>query len=103
GFWGTEFSAATALLPKDAEEEVAAELIASAETTEDELDEAAPPPNLAEVEALKKEVEALRSRLDQRETQAEPARSSVATPTPPARSEERRVGKEWRSRRTPDE
>ncbi len=84
GFWGTEFSAATALLPKDAEEEVAAELIASAETTEDELDEAAPPPNLAEVEALKKEVEALRSRLDQRETQAEPARSSVATPTPPA-------------------
>src|SRR5437870_469588 len=39
GFWGTEFAAATALLPNDAEAEVAAELIASAETTEDELDE----------------------------------------------------------------
>ncbi len=50
GFWGTEFSAATALLPKDAEEEAARELIASAETTEDELDETAPPPSVAEVE-----------------------------------------------------
>src|SRR2546430_11068213 len=62
----TLFPYTTLFRSKDAEEEVAAELIASAETTEDELDEAAPPPNLAEVEALKKEVEALRSRLDQR-------------------------------------
>jgi hypothetical protein len=84
GFWGREFSAATALLPKDAEEEVAAELIASAETTEDELDEATPPPSMAEVEALKKEVEALRSRLDQLHTQAEPALPSAVTPTPAA-------------------
>ena len=63
GFWGAEFSAATALLPKDAKAAAAAELIASAETTEDELDEATRPPSAAEVDALKKEVEALRSQL----------------------------------------
>ena len=85
-FWGTEFSAATALLPKDAEEEAAAELIASAETTEDELDEAAPPPSIEEVASLKKEVEALRTRLDLLQTQAEPALSSAIAPTPAAPS-----------------
>jgi len=81
GFWGTAFSAATALLPKDAGEAAAAELIASAETTEDELDEAAPPPSAADVEALKKEVEALRSQLNLLQTQAEPAPASAVTPT----------------------
>jgi periplasmic protein TonB len=85
-FWGTEFSAATALLPKDAEEEAAAELIASAETTEDELDEAAPPPSIEEVASLKKEVEALRTRLDLLQTQAAPALSSAMAPTPAAPS-----------------
>ena len=84
GFWGTAFSAATALLPKDAKEAAAAELIASAETTEDELDEAAPPPSAADVEALKKEVEALRSQLNLLQPQAEPALSSAVTPTPNA-------------------
>ncbi|HEX2666603.1 MAG TPA: energy transducer TonB [Candidatus Acidoferrum sp.] len=84
GFWGAEFSAATALLPKDAKEAAAAELIASAETTEDELDEATRPPSAAEVDALKKEVEALRSQLNLLQTQAEPALSSTATSTPNA-------------------
>lgn len=84
GFWGAEFSAATALLPKDAKEAAAAELIASAETTEDELDEATRPPSAAEVDALKKEVEALRSQLNLLQTQAEPALSSAATATPNA-------------------
>lgn len=84
GFWGAEFSAATALLPKGAKEAAAAELIASAETTEDELDEAAQPPSAAEVDALKKEVEALRSQLNLLHTQAEPALSSAVTPTPNA-------------------
>lgn len=77
GFWGMEFSAATALLPKDAKEIAAAELIASAETTEDELEEAAPPPSADEVQALKKEVDALRSQLNLLQAQPEPA-------TPPA-------------------
>ena len=82
GFWGTEFSAATALLPKDAKEEAAADLIASAETTEDELDEAASPPSAAEVEALKREVEALRSQLHLLQSPAEPGLSSAVPPTP---------------------
>ena len=68
GFWGMEFSAATALLPKDQKLIAAAEMIASAETTEDELNEAAPPPSAQDVEALKREVEALRSQLQQLQT-----------------------------------
>jgi hypothetical protein len=85
GFWGTEFSAATALLPKDAKLIAAAEMIASAETTEDELDEATPPPSAADVEALKREVEALRSQLNMLQTQPEPAKtdSTVPVPNPP--------------------
>jgi len=75
GFWGMEFSAATALLPKDATQLAAAELVASAETTTDELGEPAPPPSAEEVLALKKEVDALRNqlRLLQPQAPAEPA------------------------------
>jgi periplasmic protein TonB len=74
GFWGMEFSAATALLPKDAAQLAAAELVASAETTADELGEPAPPPSAEEVLALKKDVDALRSQLKLLQTQptAEP-------------------------------
>lgn len=82
GFWGLEFSAATALLPKDAKVIAAAELISSAETTEDELEEAAPPPSAAEVEALKREVEALRSQLNLLQTQPEPAKNESADTIP---------------------
>lgn len=64
GFWGMEFSAATALLPKDATEVEAAELVASAETTADELGESAPPPSAEEILELKKEVDALRGQLN---------------------------------------
>lgn len=95
GFWGVEFSAATALLPKDAKEIMAAELVASAETTTDELGEPAPPPGADEILALKKEVDALRSQLRLLQTQATieqaaptPAIPDIATPvvtsTPPA-------------------
>ena len=63
GFWGMEFSAATALLPQDANVIAATELVSSAETTEDELEEAARPDS-SDVEALKREVEALRSQLN---------------------------------------
>lgn len=85
GFWGTEFSAATALLPKDAKLTAAEEMIASAETTEDGLDDATPPPSAADVEALKREVEALRSQLNMLQTQPEPAKtdSTVPVPNPP--------------------
>lgn len=86
GFWGTEFSAATALLPKDAKLISAAEMISSSETTEDELDESAQPPSAAEVETLKREVEALRRQINVLQTYAEPAQpesaSTVSSPTP---------------------
>ena len=81
GFWGMEFSAATALLPQDAKVIAATELISSAETTEDELDEAARPDS-SEVEALKREVEALRSQLTQLQTQPEPAQTQPAGAIP---------------------
>ena len=77
GFWGMEFSAATALLPRDANVIAATELISSAETTEDELDEAARPDS-SEVEALKREVEGLRSQLNQLQTQPEPVQAQPA-------------------------
>jgi periplasmic protein TonB len=85
GFWGMEFSAATALLPKDAKVIAAAEMIASAETTDDELDEAAPRPSAEEVEALRREVEALRSQLTQMQAPAEPVQAeSAIIPSAPA-------------------
>lgn len=92
GFWGTEFSAATALLPKEAKLIAAAEMISSSETTEDELEEAAQPPSAAEVEALKREVEALRRQVNVLQTHAEPAHPesasavSSASPAPPVDS-----------------
>jgi TonB family protein len=86
GFWGTEFSAATALLPKDAKVIAAAEMIASAETTEDELDEATPPPSAEQVAALRREVEALRSQLNLLHGQTQPAQmestGSISSPPP---------------------
>lgn len=85
-FWGTEFSAAAALLPKDAKLISAAEMISSSETTEDELDEAAQPPSAAEVEALKREVEALRRQINVLQTSGEPvppeSALTVSSPTP---------------------
>lgn len=87
GFWGMEFSAATALLPQDKNVIAAAEMISSAETTEDELEQTARPDS-SEVEALKREVEALRSQLSQFQAQPEPAQAEPAasTPKPPASS-----------------
>jgi protein TonB len=51
-FWNMEFSAATALLPKDAQEAEAAALVISADATAEEVQE------------LKREVEALRGQLN---------------------------------------
>src|SRR4029077_5509722 len=62
GFWGTKFSAATALLPKEKQEIEAAALVISAETTADVPGEPVAAPTVQEVETLKREVEALRVR-----------------------------------------
>jgi TonB family protein len=62
-FWGMEFSAAAALLPKDAKDTEAAALLISAEATADEPGEPPPAPTVEEVQALRREVEALRKQL----------------------------------------
>jgi TonB family protein len=83
GFWGTEFSAVAALLPKDEKEAAAAEMVASAETTADEPEGATPHPMAEEVESLKKEVEALRSQLRGLQAHSEPPPPVVAAPRMP--------------------
>jgi hypothetical protein len=62
-FWGIEFSAAAALLPKDAKEAEAAARVISAEATSDDPGEPPPSPAAEEVQALKREVEALKEQL----------------------------------------
>jgi len=62
-FWGMEFSAAAALLPKDAKDTEAAALLISAEATADEPGEPPPAPTVEEVQALRREVQALREEL----------------------------------------
>jgi periplasmic protein TonB len=60
-FWGTDFSAAAALLPKAAKDTEAAARILS-EAGDDQPAEALPPPTADQVEALKREVRALREK-----------------------------------------
>ena len=76
-FWGMEFSAATALLPKDKKQEEAAALVASAEATADEPGQPTPSVSSEEVMALKKEVDALRKQLNLLQTPG-PAPSPAA-------------------------
>jgi TonB family protein len=59
-FWGTEFSAASALLPKDAKEAEIAALVISAEATADAPAEPPPAVSVEEVQALKRQVEEVR-------------------------------------------
>jgi TonB family protein len=59
-FWGMEFSAATALLPKNAKDAEAALLVISAEAIADEPGESPAAPAVEEVQALRREVEGLR-------------------------------------------
>ncbi len=55
-FWGMEFSAAAAFLPKDAQDAQAAEMVTSAAATADEPGEPPAAPTFEEVQALKREV-----------------------------------------------
>lgn len=83
GFWGMEFSAATALLPKDAQEAELAALVNSAETTADVPGEPMTAPTAEEVEALKRDVEALQIRLQSPQPPA-PAEPMLMLTTDPA-------------------
>jgi len=76
-FWGMEFSAATALLPKNAQDVEAAALVVSAEATTDEPGEPPPAPSAEEVQALKRQVRTLQDLLNT-------AQSSAATEQVPA-------------------
>lgn len=62
GFWGMEFSAATALLPKTAQDAEAAALVISAEATAGDPGEPFPPSSVEDIQKFKREVEILRDR-----------------------------------------
>jgi TonB family protein len=87
-FWGREFSAATALLPKDTKELEAAALVMSAEATADEPGEPPPAPTPEEVQALKRDVETLREQAKMTQTPAAseqalaPVQAAVADASP---------------------
>jgi periplasmic protein TonB len=61
-FWGTEFSAATALLPRNAQDVEVATMVITAEATTDQPWILPTAPNASEVEAFKREVADLRTK-----------------------------------------
>ena len=74
-FWGTEFSAATALLPKNTRDVETAAQVITAEATADQPWILPTAPNASELQTFKREVEALRGK-------------PVLTETPPPTNEE---------------
>jgi len=91
-FWGMEFSAAAAFLPKDAQDAQAAAMVTSAEATADEPSEPPAAPTLEEMQALKREVGAQQGQpnlpqeaaTSQQVQAAGPSAVPQATPTPSA-------------------
>jgi TonB family protein len=73
-FWGTEFSAATALLPKNTQDVETAALVITAEATADQPWVLPTAPDASELQMFKREVEELR-------------RKPVLTETPPTNAE----------------
>ncbi|MGB7284548.1 MAG: TonB family protein [Candidatus Acidiferrum sp.] len=73
-FWGTEFSAATALLPKNTQDVEAAELVIAAESTADQPWILPSAPAASELQTFKREMEGLRGK-------------PVLTETPPTNAE----------------
>src|SRR5262249_13349408 len=74
------------LLPKDAKEAAAAEMVASAETTADEPTGEEPVPTAEDVQALKKEIEALHKQLGLTQAPASPAVPTLPEPAAPTPS-----------------
>jgi hypothetical protein len=83
-FWGMEFSAASALLPKNALDAKTAEMVTAAEATADEPGELPAAPTIEELEAFKRDVAALRGQPVLAQAPAEsvqlPAPASVPSP-----------------------
>jgi protein TonB len=80
GFWGMEFSAATALLPKAAQDAEAAAMVISAEATADDPGEPLAAPSAGELQAFKHEVEVLRGQPALPLTPAEILQAPVVAP-----------------------
>lgn len=71
-FWGTEFSAAAALLPKNTQDVETAALVTTAEATADQPWILPTAPDASEVQLFRREVEALRGKPVLRETSPPP-------------------------------
>ena len=76
-FWGTEFSAATALLPKNAQDAETAAMVITAEATADQPGILPPVPNAGELQTFKRKVEVLRAKPVFKETPATNAEASA--------------------------
>ena len=84
GFWGIEFPEHSELVPANAQQQEAAELVQASRTITGKPSESAPVPSAPEVEALKEEVEKLRKQLESLQTKTAAGNSSApATTTPP--------------------
>jgi hypothetical protein len=80
-FWGREFSAAAALLPKAAQDAEAAKVVMSAEATADEPGELPGAPTEEELQAFKREVGTLQGQAALTETAAPGQQAPAALPT----------------------
>jgi len=76
-FWGTEFSAATALLPKNAQDAETAAMVISAEATADQPWALPTAPDAGELQTFKREVEELRVKPVLTETSTAGAQASA--------------------------
>ena len=85
GFWGIEFPEESELVPANAQQQEAAELVRSSRTVAGKPSESAPVPSAQEVEALKEEVEKLRKQLEslQQKPAAKNSSAPTASATPP--------------------
>jgi hypothetical protein len=77
GFWGMEFSAATALLPKNEQDVATAAMVITAAATDDQPGILPPAPAAGELQTFKREVEELRGKPVSTETPAANAEASA--------------------------
>jgi protein TonB len=83
GFWGLEFPEHPELVPANAQQQEAAELVQASRTIADKPSESAPAPSAQEVEALKEEVEKLRKQLESLQTKTATGNASAPAATAP--------------------
>lgn len=82
-FWGMEFSAASALLPKNALDAKTAEMVTAAEATADEPGELPAAPTAEELEAFKRDVAALRGQPVLAQAPPDNVQDLAPAPVPP--------------------